>query len=69
MNKRLLVVAAAAVLAGCALPQPWEKGHLAKPEMTMGGDALDQRHTQHIYNSKENASGGYGVGGGGCGCN
>jgi len=50
-------------------PKPWEKGNLAKPEMTMGGDALDQRYTQHIYQSKEAASGGGGVGGGGCGCN
>ncbi len=56
---------------GCALtpPQPWEKGDLAKPAMTMGADPLDQRFVQHIYGSKENASGGYGVGGGGCGCN
>jgi Domain of unknown function (DUF4266) len=50
-------------------PKPWEKGNLAKPEMTMGGDALDQRYTQHIYQSKEAAAGGGGVGGGGCGCN
>lgn len=58
-------------LAGCAItpPQPWEKGLLAKPEMTMSADPLDQRFVQHIYSSKENASGGYGVGGGGCGCN
>ena len=32
-------------------------------------DALDSAFTQHIYGSKESASGGYGVGGGGCGCN
>ena len=48
---------------------PWEKGNLAKPDMTFEGDPLDQRFVQHIYGSKENASGGYGVGGGGCGCN
>ncbi len=42
---------------------------LAKKEMTMETDALDQGFVQHIYSSKENASGGYGVGGGGCGCN
>jgi hypothetical protein len=61
----------AAALGGCAIqpPQPWERGNLAKPEMTMGADPLDQRFVQHIYGSKENASGGYGVGGGGCGCN
>jgi hypothetical protein len=48
---------------------PWEKGDLAKPAMTFEGDPLDQRFVQHIYTSKENSSGGYGVGGGGCGCN
>jgi hypothetical protein len=50
-------------------PRPWEKGNLARPEMTMAGDALDLRYTQHIYQSKEAAAGGTGVGGGGCGCN
>ena len=67
----LAAIAAAAALGGCAFapPQPWEKGNLSKPEMTMGADPLDQRFVQHIYGSKENASGGYGVGGGGCGCN
>jgi hypothetical protein len=70
----LLTIAALvcmASLGGCvyAPPQAWEKGNLAKPAMTMNGDPLDQRFAQHIYASKENASGGYGVGGGGCGCN
>jgi hypothetical protein len=61
-----------ALLAGCNAfhpPQPWEKGLLARPSMTMGGDAQEQRFDQHIYASKEAASGGAGVGGGGCGCN
>jgi len=60
------------LLAGCSAivpPQAWEKGALAKPEMSMGGDALEQRNALHVYASKENASGGAGVGGGGCGCN
>ena len=62
---------ASAGLTGCAIhpPQPWEKGLLARPAMTMDADPLDQRFVQHFYASKENASGGYGVGGGGCGCN
>ena len=50
-------------------PQAWEKGDLARKEMTMESDPLDQAFTQHVYFSKESASGGYGVGGGGCGCN
>jgi hypothetical protein len=72
MKAPLRSVAAAACLlwlTACATPQAWEKGYLAKPEMSMGGDVLDQRFQQQIYNSKENSSGGYGVGGGGCGCN
>ena len=68
---RALLVALVVALGGCAMspPQAWERGNLAKPAMTMGADPLDQRFVQHIYGSKENASGGYGVGGGGCGCN
>jgi hypothetical protein len=68
----LLVIVGSSSLVGCSnLGQvsPWEKNNLAKPEMTFGGDPLDERFVQHIYGSKENSSGGYGVGGGGCGCN
>jgi hypothetical protein len=69
--KRLLIVLAVCFLASCAVQQvqPWEKGNLAKPEMTFEGDQLDNAFTEHIYSSKEGASGGGGVGGGGCGCN
>jgi hypothetical protein len=56
-------------LSGCASVQPWEKQNLAKPEMIFEGDRLDTSFTEHIYSSKEGASGGAGVGGGGCGCN
>ena len=42
---------------------------LAKHEMSISWNALAARFEQHIYESKEAASGGYGVGGGGCGCN
>ena len=69
---RLLTLAALAGLGGCSqLGQvnPWDKGHLAKPGMSFDADPLEQRLEQHIYTSKESASGGYGVGGGGCGCN
>ena len=72
MKRSLLLLTCIAALSGCSVfnpPQPWEKGNLAKPEMALGGDALDERFVQHIYSSKENGSGGYGVGGGGCGCN
>ena len=49
--------------------EPWEKGYLAKPEMTFATDTLDKGFVEHTYFSKEGSSGGEGVGGGGCGCN
>lgn len=68
----MCALAALITLTGCgALPpvQPWEKGALAKPAMTFERDALEAQFDEHIYSSKEGASGGAGVGGGGCGCN
>ena len=68
----LLALTSLAWLSGCSSAGPvnaWEKGNLAKPMMTFESDPLDQRFVQHVYGSKENSSGGYGVGGGGCGCN
>lgn len=68
--KKFLALLSLLALASCAAPvQPWEKGNLAKPEMMFDSDPLQARFEQHIYFSKENMSGGYGVGGGGCGCN
>lgn len=68
------LVAALVMLGGCAqldalAPKAFEKEKLAKKEMTIEGDAHENRLAQRIYSSRENASGGYGVGGGGCGCN
>lgn len=56
---------------GCAFapPSPWERGDLAKSSMKLDSDRLDLLAKQHVYFSKEGASGGAGVGGGGCGCN
>lgn len=56
--------------AGCAkVVAPWERGNLAKPQMALDHDPLDAALLTHTYSSKEAASGGYGIGGGGCGCN
>ena len=74
MSRHLLGMLLALTLAleGCATlqaPKPWEKDRLARPEMQFDADPLDAKLTQHIYDSKESAIGGNGVGGGGCGCN
>lgn len=68
----LIVTLALIAVSGCATiepPKPWERGDLAKPSMQIDPDRLQTKIDQHIYASKEAATGGYGVGGGGCGCN
>lgn len=68
----VIAAAAVATLGACGTigdVQPWEKGNLAKPSMGFDFDPLDDRYMLHVYSSKENSTGGYGVGGGGCGCN
>lgn len=68
----LVLAGLLAASTGCSLVQPvqpWEKGILAKPEMTFDTDHLETKYNEHVYFSKEAASGGSGVGGGGCGCN
>jgi len=70
--RALIALGIALTLAGCASfdpPKPWERGELARPSMQFDYNRLDARSQLHIYTSKEAASGGYGVGGGGCGCN
>ncbi|CAM9388385.1 MULTISPECIES: DUF4266 domain-containing protein [Acinetobacter] len=49
--------------------KPWERDILARPAMQLDAAPLDAAYDEHIYFSKEAASGGRGFGGGGCGCN
>lgn len=49
--------------------KPWQRGELAKEDMQLVDDGMMTFADDHIYFSKEAATGGKGVGGGGCGCN
>ena len=49
--------------------QPWQRGDLARPEMAFDPDPLQAAYRRHVDFSKEAASGGATLGGGGCGCN
>jgi hypothetical protein len=81
MKKRRinLVLAAALALAAVfqcacstAMParvRPWERGALADDTMNPDRDSLGTAASEHVYFSREAASGGRGVGGSGCGCN
>lgn len=57
------------LMFSCSSVSPWERGILAKPEMAWEPDPLIGQLQDHVYFSKEGSSGGYGAGGGGCGCN
>lgn len=55
--------------AGCQNVKPWQRATLADVTMRADRDPLGTAQDEHIFFSRENASGGRGVGGGGCGCN
>jgi len=58
-------------LVGCGryAVRPDEKEFLADRIMQPDYDSQDQAVTQHVLSNREAAQGGYGAGGGGCGCN
>jgi hypothetical protein len=65
----LLAMATALLASGCKHVSPWERGALADPVMRSDRDPVGNGMAEHMWFSRETASGGRGVGGGGCGCN
>jgi hypothetical protein len=71
-NKFLYLIlgfAASGMVTGCQMVQPWERGTLSDYTMRGDRDPIGEAQADHIFFSREMASGGKGVGGGGCGCN
>ena len=58
-------------LSGCANVgvKPWQRDLLAKDEMQLNTHPQVTAFHEHVYFSKEAASGGRTFDGGGCGCN
>jgi len=76
MSKILVLFVLVGVLSGCSSSggkslgvKPWERDLLAKKSMQLDAYPVDSALDDHIYFSKEAASGGRSFGGGGCGCN
>lgn len=67
--KITLVFLVLLLLAGCASVQPHQREILSKPIMQFDYDKSETAAKEHFHNSLEASSGGFGVGGGGCGCN
>ena len=57
------------LINGCTPVHPWQKGTLAKQEMTWDPQPLESEFLGHVYFSKEASSGSLSAAGGGCGCN
>jgi hypothetical protein len=64
-----LACAGGLLTGGCATVNPWQRGTLADYTMRADRDAIGDAQADHIWFSREMATGGKGVGGGGCGCN
>ena len=60
---------ALALLAACTTVQPWERGTLAKPVMSVDDPPQEKTQKLRTYGAKEGGAAATGVGGGGCGCN
>ena len=56
------------LVSGCAQVSLTQRGTLAKDEMQWEADPSIAALAEHAYTSKEAASGGRAIGGGGCGC-
>ncbi|MEY4940150.1 MAG: hypothetical protein RIQ93_1885 [Verrucomicrobiota bacterium] len=69
-----LSVVGAVFFSGCSSAnlvrvKPWERATLADYTMRPDRDPLHNALAEHVYYSRETATGGRGVGGSGCGCN
>ena len=71
MNKKLIYsfLFAPALLGGCVNVEPWERENLARADMQLIPDPLLNAFKVHANFSREGTEGGYGLEGGGCGCN
>ncbi len=66
---RIALILAPLLAAGCTTVKPWQRELLADPIMQSDRNPLQSAQLEHIYFSREEATGGRSVGGGGCGCN
>ena len=69
LTRLALLVVIVGTEPGCDSVKPWQRKTLADYTMRGDRDPLGETITDHIYFSREMATGGKGVGGGGCGCN
>lgn len=67
--RSILLLGALVAFAGCKNVEPWQRKTLSDATMRGDRDPAGLGLAEHMWFSREAASGGRGVGGGGCGCN
>ena len=67
--KLVALILTSLALCQCSGVKPWQRGKLADYSMRPDRDTLSVTLAEHVYFSREAATGGAGIGGGGCGCN
>jgi hypothetical protein len=55
-------------MCSCTQVEPWQRGTLAKPQMSSNPRPLQNKLRSHVQNSREATSAGDVAAGGGCGC-
>ncbi|MEN9546231.1 MAG: hypothetical protein RLZZ34_1516 [Verrucomicrobiota bacterium] len=65
----VLLTAIMALGTGCSTVEPWQRRTLSDAVMRGDRDPAGLLLAEHMWFSREAATGGRGVGGGGCGCN
>lgn len=61
-------MALALAVSGCVPVAAWERGDLARPEMSSEPQPMQRSVQEHVYSSREAGAAGAAGPGGGCGC-
>jgi hypothetical protein len=71
MTRKIFLALGLTLLGGCAQigVKPWQRDQLARNVMMPDSEGNLSGYHDHIYFSKEGATGGHSASGGGCGCN
>ena len=68
MRKLIFIAALGLLAAGCAHVEPWQKSELGQPYMQPRSSQWGDAFRTHAIITVEQAEGGDGLAGGGCGC-
>lgn len=71
LSKLAVMMSALLLLGGCTATgvKAWDRGVLARKSMQLNPQPRVTAFREHVYFSKEGATGGRTFDGGGCGCN